>query len=48
MDKEDGLDNLDSIGWGHSMQNFTGYENGEKIETPVSNLYGKDGNIVPR
>ena len=47
-DDEDGLDNSLKMSWGHEMANFTGYDDGKKIETPVVDLYGKDGNIVPR
>ena len=47
VDKDDGLDNRMKMSWGHSISNFTGYDDGRKVETPVVNLY-KNGNIVPR
>jgi hypothetical protein len=43
-----GLDNKKSLSWGHSISNFTGYDEGKKVDTPIVDLYGKDGNIVPR
>jgi hypothetical protein len=43
-----GLDNKINLSWGHSISNFTGYDDGKKVDTPVVALYGEDGNIVPR
>jgi hypothetical protein len=43
-----GLDNKINLSWGHSISNFTGDDDGKKVDTPIVNLYGEDGNIMPR
>ena len=42
-DDEDGLDNRMKLKWGHEITNFTDNSN-----SPIPDIYDKDGNISPR